>query len=133
MVEDAREPETMGGAKAQGRGIALMLLCTFCFAVMDGLSKMLIVRYPVGEIMFIRYAFFLLVVIALTRPRNVAASSASSSCCSRTATCFARPRRHGNHVDGVGAVVQSARNRVVVPDEVDLAFGASDIVERNSS
>ena len=73
MAEDAREPETASGAKARGRGIALMVLCTFCFAVMDGLSKMLIVRYPVSEIMFIRYAFFLLVVIALIRPRNVAA------------------------------------------------------------
>ena len=73
MAEDAREPETASGAKAQGRGIALMLLCTLSFAVMDGLSKLLIVRYPVSEIMFIRYAFFLLFVIALTRPRNVVA------------------------------------------------------------
>jgi drug/metabolite transporter (DMT)-like permease len=73
MADDAREPEITSGAKAQGRGIALMLLCTLSFAVMDGLSKLLIVRYPVSEIMFIRYAFFLLFVIALTRPRNVAA------------------------------------------------------------
>jgi len=73
MADGAPEPESMSGAKAQGRGIALMLLCTLSFAVMDGLSKLLIVRYPVSEIMFIRYAFFLLFVIALIRPRNVAA------------------------------------------------------------
>jgi len=73
MADGAPDPKIMSGAKTQGRGIALMLLCTLCFAVMDGLSKLLIVTYPVSQIMFIRYAFFLLFVIALTRPRNVAA------------------------------------------------------------
>jgi drug/metabolite transporter (DMT)-like permease len=73
MADDARKPEATSGAKAQARGIAVMLLCTLAFAVMDGLSKLLIVTYPVSQIMFIRYAFFLLFVIALTRPRNVAA------------------------------------------------------------
>ena len=73
MADDARKPEPTSGAKAQARGIAVMLLCTLCFAAVDGLSKLLIVHYPVSQIMFIRYAFFLLFVIALTRPRNVAA------------------------------------------------------------
>jgi len=66
-------PETDPAGRAQARGIALMLLCTLCFAVMDALSKLLIVRYPVSEIMFVRYAFFLLTVLALARPRKLAA------------------------------------------------------------
>lgn len=72
MADDAQGPETVSGANARARGIALMLLCTLTFAVMDGLSKLLIETYPVSQIMFVRYAFFLLFVIALTRPRNVA-------------------------------------------------------------
>ena len=73
MADDARDPDTASSAKTHGRGIVVMLLCTLAFAVMDGLSKLLIVTYPVSQIMFIRYAFFLLFVIALTRPRNVPA------------------------------------------------------------
>lgn len=73
MAVNAREPDPTSGAKAQGRAIALLLLCTFGFATMDGLSKLLIVRYPVSEIMFVRYAFFLVLIVALTGPRNVAA------------------------------------------------------------
>ena len=48
-----------------------MLLCTLTFALMDGLSKLLIETYPVHQIMFVRYAFFLLFVIVLTRPKNL--------------------------------------------------------------
>lgn len=66
-------PEIDPTGRAQAQGIALMLLCTFCFAAMDALSKLLIVRYPVSEIMFVRYAFFLLLVFALARPRKLAA------------------------------------------------------------
>ncbi len=73
MAVDAREQETTSGAKAQGRAIVFLLVCTFGFATMDGLSKLLIVRYPVSEIMFVRYAFFLVLIVALTGPRNVAA------------------------------------------------------------
>lgn len=54
--------------KAAARGITLMILCTLFFAVMDGVSKLLIVDYPVGEILFVRYVFFLILVLAVTRP-----------------------------------------------------------------
>lgn len=73
MADDAPDPGSADGAQTHGRGIALMLFCTLCFAVMDGLSKLLVERYPVSEIMALRYVFFLLFVVALTRPRNVAA------------------------------------------------------------
>jgi len=66
-------PETDPTSRAQAQGVALMLLCTLCFATMDALSKLLIVRYPVSEIMFVRYAFLLLLVLALARRRRLAA------------------------------------------------------------
>ncbi|MEM7170547.1 MAG: DMT family transporter [Pseudomonadota bacterium] len=71
MAQDAEGLDAAKGAKARVRGILLMILCTLAFALMDGLSKLLIETYPVNQIMFIRYGFFLLFVIALTRPRNV--------------------------------------------------------------
>jgi len=73
MTQSASDQEAVSGAKAQARGIALMLLCTLCFATMDAISKLLIVRYPVSEIMFIRYAFFLVLILALAHRRPLAA------------------------------------------------------------
>ena len=73
MAVEARGQETTNGAQVPGRAIMLMLLCTSGFATMDGLSKLLIVRYPVREIMFIRYAFFLLLIVAVIGPRRVTA------------------------------------------------------------
>ena len=73
MTQSASDQEAVSGAKAQARGIALMLLCTLCFSTMDAISKLLIVRYPVSEIMFIRYAFFLVLILALAHRRPLAA------------------------------------------------------------
>lgn len=43
---------------ASSRGITLILLANLCFAGMDAVSKTLIVDYPIGQILWVRYAFF---------------------------------------------------------------------------
>lgn len=43
---------------APTRGIALILLANLLFSGMDAVSKTLIVDYPVGQILWVRYAFF---------------------------------------------------------------------------
>lgn len=45
-------------AVAPSRGIALILLANLLFAGMDAVSKTLIADYPVGQILWVRYAFF---------------------------------------------------------------------------
>ncbi len=52
-------------------GIALILICTGVFASLDALGKALIARYPVWEILFFRYCFFLAVMVLWVRPRMV--------------------------------------------------------------
>ena len=43
---------------APTRGIVLLLLANLLFAGMDAVSKTLIVDYPIGQILWVRYAFF---------------------------------------------------------------------------
>lgn len=51
---NAASPDTA----APSRGIALILLANLLFSGMDAVSKTLIVDYPVGQILWVRYAFF---------------------------------------------------------------------------
>lgn len=43
---------------APGRGIVLILLASLLFACMDAVSKTLVADYPIGQILWVRYAFF---------------------------------------------------------------------------
>ena len=48
-------------------GIALMILATFIFSVQDGISRLLASEYNVMTVVMLRYWFFALFVIALSR------------------------------------------------------------------
>lgn len=47
------------------RGIALMILAVLCFATMDALAKGLVARYPAPQVVWVRYAGQLLIVLVL--------------------------------------------------------------------
>lgn len=51
---------------APTRGIVLILMANLLFAGMDAVSKTLIVDYPVGQILWVRYAFFAAFATALS-------------------------------------------------------------------
>ena len=52
---------------APTRGIVLLLLANLLFAGMDAVSKTLIVDYPIGQILWVRYAFFAAVTRRMPR------------------------------------------------------------------
>ena len=49
---------TVAASTAASRGIALTLLATLCFALMDSMSKHLIAAYPLVQILWVRYLCF---------------------------------------------------------------------------
>lgn len=61
------------GAAGTGRGIVLMLLAMLLFASMDALAKYLTTVYPIAQILWLRFAVFLvvsLVLAGLVAPRG---------------------------------------------------------------
>ena len=56
---------------AASRGIAVMLLAMFLFAAMDSTNKYLSDRYPIVEIVWVRFIFFAGFALVVARPRRV--------------------------------------------------------------
>jgi drug/metabolite transporter (DMT)-like permease len=54
----------------QRRGIALMVLATIVFASMDTITKLLAADYAPPQILWVRFAVFFLVALAIVRRRN---------------------------------------------------------------
>ncbi len=52
------------------RGLALLTLSMFVFAFMDTLSRILVKTYPVAQILWIRFAFFLIFALLVVGPRH---------------------------------------------------------------
>lgn len=61
------------------RGIALCVATMFVFAAQDGITKFLSTIYPVPQILMVRYVFFILFAIWLTRRMGVLAALRSGS------------------------------------------------------
>src|SRR6185503_4409777 len=55
-------------------GALLTMLAMFCYASMDAVSKSLVVDYPVGQLMWVRYALMCLFAWFLVRRRGVRAA-----------------------------------------------------------
>ncbi len=61
------------------RGLAFLTLSMFLFAAMDSLSRILVATYPVAQILWIRFAFFLIFALGLIGPRGLAAALRSKA------------------------------------------------------
>ena len=57
-------------SRNQRRGIALTVLATIVFASMDTITKLLAVDYAPPQILWVRFAVFFLVALAIVRRRN---------------------------------------------------------------
>lgn len=60
------------------RGAALTVLAMLAFAGMDAISKWLAVDYPIGQIMWIRYAVFCVFAWLVVRPRRFLSAARSA-------------------------------------------------------
>lgn len=54
---------------ATGRGILLMILAIVLFTLMDALAKDLVARYPAAQVVWVRFAGMLVVVVVILRHR----------------------------------------------------------------
>jgi drug/metabolite transporter (DMT)-like permease len=54
-----------------GRGVALVLLATFCFASMDAMSKILADTFAVTQILWIRSMVFVAFALWIARPKGI--------------------------------------------------------------
>ncbi|MCH9674101.1 MAG: DMT family transporter [Gammaproteobacteria bacterium] len=62
---------------APRRGIALMVTAMLVLAIMDALSKWLSTRYPVAQIVAVRFFVFTIFALAIARPRRIAEAFAT--------------------------------------------------------
>jgi drug/metabolite transporter (DMT)-like permease len=57
-------------ARERGVGIALLSLATVCFAVLDTTAKWLVQDLPVMQVVWLRFATHVLLMVALLAPRH---------------------------------------------------------------
>jgi drug/metabolite transporter (DMT)-like permease len=61
----------LGLGRDFGRGVALVLLATFCFASMDAMSKILADTFAVTQILWVRAMVFLAFALWVARPKGI--------------------------------------------------------------
>lgn len=75
----ARKPELMRPTTDRtGLGILLTLLAMFCFAAMDGFSKVLAGTLSIPQILWVRYILFMLLALIVLRERGILRTARSN-------------------------------------------------------
>ena len=61
-----------------GLGIVLAVAAMFCFASMDAVSKLLVARYAIAQILWVRYIFFVGFALLMMRPAGIRRTARSA-------------------------------------------------------